>query len=194
MCAVYLMMFSRVWMKVKAVDNSRVRNWAVLIVLILVYAIPTFIISWLSPEPVKLTLDIFSVLMIAFGIVGLWLVSEETWAAFWAGERDRTALALYGLFTLFLSVILMRSYGVATRRNESLDAYLSSTYIYSALVYVQMAGLWLFSRASTPPSLPSKKSRWGQFALGILIGVLLASSRAIEPVLMALGRIWSRLF
>lgn len=181
-------------MKVNAVDNSRVRNLAFLIALILLYAVPTYFISVLAKEPVKLTLDIVSVLMMAFGVIGMWLIAEETWRAFWNGSQDRTAIALFGLFSLFFTVVTMRSYGVTTRNSMSADAYLSGTYVYSFLVYFQFIALWLFTRASTPPSVPGKRGRWGQIVVGIIIGAVVASSKVLEPVIMFFGRLLNRMF
>lgn len=169
------------------IDNSRVRNLAVVLVLAAVFAIPAFFI------PSHLMLDIVSLLMLVFGIAGLWLISQEAWVSFWDGNRDRASLALYGLFALFLSVVMMRSYGILTR-NVAGAEWLSDTYTYSALVFVQGIGLWLFSRASTPPTVASKGGRWGQLAIGIIIGALIASSRILEPALMAIGKIFGRIF
>lgn len=168
-------------------DSSRVRNLAALFVLILVYTIPALLI------PYDRMLDVVSVFMLVFGISGLYLIAEETWESFWAGDRSRTSLALYGLFALFLSVITMRSYGILTRNVES-ATWITETYTYSALVYLQFIGLMLFSRASTPPTVARKSSRWGQLLIGIVIGALVASSKALEPMLMGLGRLWSKLF
>lgn len=168
-------------------DNPRIRNVAVLLVLCLLYIIPALFI------PYDRMLDLVSFLMLVFGITGLYLITEEAWGAFWAGERDRTALALYGLFALFLSAVAMRTYGILTRNVEG-ASWLTETYTYSSLVFLQFVGLFLFSRASTPPTVARKGGRWGQFALGILIGALIASSKALEPVLVAIGKLWSRVF
>lgn len=167
--------------------SSRVKNIAVVLVLALFYIIPALFL------PYERMLDLVSFLMLVFGIIGIGLILEESWGAFWSGDRDRSALALYGLFALFISVVVMRTYGILTRNVEG-AAWLTETYMYSVLVYIQLIGLWLFSRASTPPTVSPKRSRWGQLIIGVVIGAIVASSKALEPILMAVGRLWSRLF
>jgi hypothetical protein len=168
-------------------DHPRVRNLSVLIVLSALFMIPSFFISR------DHMLDIVSVLMLVFGIAALALISGEVWEAFWEGNRDRVAVGLYGLFALLLSVIVMRSYGILTR-NVDAAKWLQETNTYAAMVYLQFVGLWLFFRASTPPTVPAKRSRWGQLVLGIFLGILLASSKALEPILMWVGKMLGRMF
>lgn len=167
-------------------DNSRIRNLAFLIILVAVFSIPSFFLSH------DLMLDLVSFLMMIFGISGLYLIGEETWSAFWAGNRDRASIALYGLFTLFLSVVLMRSYGILTRNVEG-AGWLQETHLYAGFVAVQLTGLWLFSKASAQGVVPTKQSRFGQLIVGIIIGALVASSKAIEPVLMFFSKLFGRL-
>lgn len=168
-------------------SNSPVRNLAILIVLAALFIIPSFFVTH------DLALDIVSFFMLVFGISGLWLVTEETWNSFWAGSRDRASLALYGIFSLFLSVVLMRSYGILTRNVEG-AGWLQETHLYAGFVFIQFVGLWLFSRASTQGVVPTKQSRFGQLIAGIVIGILVASSKMIEPILMTIGKILNRIF
>lgn len=168
-------------------DNSRVRNWAVLLILALVYTIPAFFI-----KP-SLMLDIVSVPMLVFGIYGLYILTGETFAAMNSGARDRAALGLFGLFALLLSVVIMRPYGILTRNVQS-ASWLSDTHVFAFALYLQAIGLWLFTRASAAPYVPAKRSGLGQLIAGIIIGALIASSRALEPVMMAIGRMFGRLF
>ncbi len=171
------------------VDNSRVRNLAVLFVLVAIFTVPSLFLSNST------ILDIVSFLMLVFGVSGLYLIAEEVWGSFWSGMRDRASLALYGLFALFLSVVVMRTYGILTRNSEAANALLSPTYTYAAMVYLQFVGLFLFSRASTPPTVVNKRApRWGQLIVGILIGALVASSRILEPVLASVGKVFTRFF
>lgn len=168
-------------------DNSRIRNLAVLVVLMAVFTVPAIFLNH------DLMLDGVSFLMLAFGISGLYLITEETWAAFWAGSRDRASLALYGLFSLFLSVVMMRSYGILTRNVEG-AGWLQETHLYAGFVAVQLTGLWLFSKASAQGVVPTKQSKWGQLIVGIIIGALVASSKAVEPILMFLSKLFGRIF
>lgn len=170
-------------------DPSRVRNLAVLLVLIATFTIPSL---FFEEDRV---LDFVSGLMLIFGIAGLWVISRETLVSFWSGSRDRSAMALYGLFALFLSVVIMRSYGIYTRNVLKEEAlWLTESAVYGALVFMQFIGLWLFTRASSPPTVNAKPSRWGQLIAGILIGALLVSSRALEPILMFFSRLFGRMF
>lgn len=167
-------------------DNSRIRNLAFLIVLMAIFTIPSLFLSH------DLMLDAVSFLMLVFGISGIYLITEETWAAFWSGSRDRASLALYGLFTLFLSVVLMRSYGILTRNVEG-AGWLQETHLYAGFVSVQLIGLWLFSKASAQGVVPTKQSKWGQLFVGIIIGALVASSKALEPILMGISKLFGRI-
>lgn len=169
-------------------EPSRVRNLAVLITLCAVFSVPAI---FMERGPL---LDTVSFLMLLFGGIGLWQVSGEAWEAFWAGNRDRYALGLYGLFALFLSVVLMRTYGITTRNNKTVDLMLEQTHIYAALVFIQFAGLMLFTRGASAPAVAGKRTWWGQLVGGILIGVLLTSSKFLEPVLMFFSKLFSRIF
>jgi len=169
-------------------EPSRVRNFAVLIVLCAIFTVPAL---FMERGPL---LDGVSFLMIIFGVVGLWQVTPEAWEAFWHGSRDRYALGLYGLFALFLSVVLMRTYGITTRNNVSANAVLEDTHVYAALVFIQFAGLLLFTRGASAPTVSGKRTRWGQLIGGILIGILLTSSKFLEPVLMFFSKLFSRIF
>lgn len=166
-------------------NHPRVRNLAVLIILGLIFTIPAIFIEH------DRMLDIVSLLMLVFGVVGIYLIANETWASFWDGARDRASLALYGLFALFLSVVVMRSYGILTRNVESVK-WLETTHVYAAMVYVQFAGLWLFSRASTQGELPTRRNKWGQLIAGIIIGSIIASSKVLEPILAGMGKLMGR--
>lgn len=169
-------------------DPSRVRNFAVLIILCAIFTIPAI---FMERGPL---LDSVSFLMLLFGGIGLWQVSGEAWGAFWSGSRDRYALGLYGLFALFLSVVLMRTYGITTRNNVSANMALETTHVYAALVFIQFAGLLLFTRGASAPAVAGKRTRWGQLIGGILIGALLTSSKFLEPVLMFFSKLFSRIF
>jgi len=169
-------------------EPSRVRNLAVLIILCVVFTIPALFL-----ERGKL-LDAVSFLMLLFGGIGLWQVSGEAWESFWAGNRDRYALGLYGLFALFLSVVLMRTYGITTRNNASADSFLEHTHVYAALVFIQFAGLLLFTKGASAPTVAGKRPRWGQLIGGVLIGVLLTSSKFLEPILAFISKLFSRIF
>jgi small-conductance mechanosensitive channel len=166
-------------------DHPRIRNFGILIVLVVLFSLPTIFL------PPSLMLDVVSLLMLIFGCTGLYLITAEAWDAFWQGYRDRASLALYGLFALFLSVVLMRTYGILTRNVEGAE-WLSETYAYSALVAVQLVGLWLFSHASTPPSVATKGGRWGQLIVGVIIGSLIGASKLFEPIVAAVGKLVAR--
>ena len=169
-------------------EPSRVRNFAVLIVLCAIFTIPAL---FMDRGPL---LDTVSFLMLLFGGVGLWQVTPEAWSEFWKGNRDRYALGLYGLFALFLSVVLMRTYGITTRNNTLANSVLEHTHVYAALVFVQFAGLLLFTRGASAPAVAGKRTRWGQLIGGVLIGILLTSSKFLEPILTFVSRLFSRLF
>lgn len=168
-------------------DNSRIRNLAVLIVLVIVYSVPAFFLSQ------DRMLDVVSLFMLVFAVSAICMIASETWGAFWAGHRDRASLGLMGLFSLFLSVILMRSYGILTRNVES-AAWLTETHVYSAMVFLQLTGLWLFSKGATTPAVEGKRTRWGQIFVGVIIGALIASSKALEPILIFFSKLFGRLF
>lgn len=166
-------------------DNSRVRNLAVLLILALAYIIPAIFI------PQDRMLDLVSLFMLVFAISAMWMIAGETWLSFWAGHRDRAALGLMGLFAVFLSVILMRTYGILTRNVDG-ASWLTDTHVYSAMVFLQLIGLWLFSRGATTPAVEGRRSRWGRLIVGVIIGALIASSKMLEPALMWIGRLMGR--
>lgn len=168
-------------------SNSPVRNLAVVIVLAVVFISPSLFMSR------EALIDTVSFLMLVYGVIGLYLIAHETWVSFWSGERDRESLALYGIFALFLSVVLMRSYGILVRNVSGLE-WLEETHLYASFIFVQFIGVWLFSRASTQSVMMTKQNKWGQLIIGIIIGALVASSRVVEPVLMAIGKLFGRLF
>lgn len=168
-------------------EPSRVRNLAVALVIIAIYtALAIFI-------PAPTMLDIVSVPMLVFGAYGLYLLFPESWEAFWHGERDRRALGLFGLTALLLSVVAMRPYGIITRNIEGTD-WLSETHIYPIALSFQAVGLWLFTRASETPTVTSRRPGWGKLVAAFVIGVLVASSKILEPILMFMGRLFSRIF
>lgn len=163
-------------------EPSRVRNLAVLITLVIAFAVPAFFI------PQERMLDIVSGLMFLFGVLGFYFIASASWEAFWSGRRDRASLALYGLSALFLSIMAMRSYGILTRNFTAVDDLLSPTHTYAVLVYLQFAGLYLFTRASEAPIVPARPTRWSQLFVGVVIGALIASSKMLEPALMFIGK------
>lgn len=167
-------------------DNSRVRNLSILIVLGLIYTIPAL---FLTPH---LMLDIISVPMLVYGLYGLYLLFPETWRSFWSGDQTRAAIGLYGLSLLLMSVVIMRPYGIADR-NIPNAAWLASTHIFPIALFMQAIGLMLFTRASSTAYIPTQKTKWGQLIAGIIIGALVATSKVLEPVLMAIGKLFGRL-
>lgn len=169
-------------------DNSRVRNLAVLLVLVMLFAIPAIFV------PSSIMLDIVSFFMLVFGIAGMYLIAQEVWTSFWSGLRDRASLALYGLFSLFFSVVMMRTYGILTRNSDAAEAILAPTHAYGVMVYVSFIGLWLFSRASTPPTVADKGGKYGQLVVGIILGALIASSKLLEPILAGVSKFFPRIF
>lgn len=169
-------------------DNSRVRNLAFVLVLALIYIIPAL---FLSPHSM---LDIVSVPMLVFGLYGFYLVFGETWEAFWAGERNKAAIGLFSLFSLLLSVIIMRPYGIASRNIPGAEAYLETTHIFPVALFLQAIGLYLFTLASSAPYVPSRRSGWVQLIAGMIIGALVISSRALEPALMFISKLFGRIF
>lgn len=166
---------------------SRVRNLAVVIVLAIAYTIPAI---WISPGSM---LDIISVPMLVFGLWGIYILFGETWEAFWNGEQSKTALGLFSLFSLLLSVVIMRPYGISTRNVAGAEEYLSTTHILPIALTIQAVGLYLFTRASSAPYVPSKRTGWGQLMAGILIGALVASSRVLEPLLLWVSKLFGRI-
>lgn len=168
-------------------ENSKVRNLAAFLILCAAYIVPAIFISH------DRMLDLVSLLMLVFAISAFWMIAGETWGAFWSGQRDRASLGLMGLFAVFLSVILMRTYGIMTR-NVTAAEWLTDTHVYSAMVFLQFVGLWLFSRGATTPAVEGRRSRWGQMIVGIIIGALIASSKALEPILMFVSKLFSRIF
>jgi len=162
-------------------DHPNVKNISVLLVLIAAFTIPAL---FLSKESMQ---DLVSVLMLVFACTSFYLVAGETWRSFWEDDRSRVALGLYGLFAVFLSVILTRTYGIMDR-NVAGFWWVKETHTYSAFIFIQFVGLMMFARSSTPPSAPVKRSRWGQIILSLVIGLLIGSSKALEPILMWVGR------
>lgn len=169
-------------------ENHRVRNLAFLLVFCVVYTIPALFIA-----PMTMA-DIISVPMLIFGGYALYLLTEETWRAFWAGEQSRAALGLFGLSSLLVSVIVMRPYGISSRNIIGAQAWLETTHILPIALYIQAIGLMLFSRASATPYVSQKRTRWGQLVAGIIIGALIASSKALEPILIFFSKLFGRLF
>lgn len=169
-------------------DNSRVRNVSVLIVLSLVYAIPAI---WV---PGQTMLDIVSWPMLFFGLVLFYMVMEEALTAFWAGRADKVALGLFGLFLIFLSVDIMRPYGIISRNVEGAKEWLELTHFYGVAVYMQFIGLYLFTRGAATAQVEGRRTKWGQLVAGIVIGLLLATSKILEPVLMFASKLFSRIF
>lgn len=163
-------------------EPSRVRNLAVLLVLVSIFTIPAIFIEH------DRMLDIVSGLMLLFGAIGFYFIAGEAWRAFWAGDRDRTAVGLYGLSTIFISITGMRAYGILTRNFVAVDSFLTPTHTYAVFVFMQFVGLWLFTRASEAPTVPARPTRWGQLFIGIVIGGLIASSKLLEPILMFIGK------
>lgn len=168
-------------------DHPRLRNLAVLIVLVLIYVIPAYFIDN------RLMLDIVSGPMLLFGVYALFIIAREAWSAFWEGRTDRTAYALFGLSLVLLSVDLMRAYGLLTRNIPAMG-WLEDTHLYPAAIYCQFAGLWLFTRASTPPQITPRRGGMGQIAAGVVIGMVVASSKMLEPVLAIIGKVLGRVF
>lgn len=169
-------------------EPSRVRNLAVLLVLVIVYiAIRIFV-------PPQSMADIVSVPMLLFGLFGLYLLLPETWAALWAGERDRRSLGLYGLAALLISVVAMRPYGIASRNIDGAKNWLDQTDILPVALAIQALGLWLFTRASETPTVASKHTGLGKIIAAFLIGVLVASSKMLEPILAFVSKLFSRVF
>lgn len=168
-------------------DNPRVQNFGVLFVLALIYIIPSIFL------PNEVMLDAVSVPLLVFGMWSFFLLARETSETFWEGQRGRAALALYGLFAVFLSVIITRSYGLLTR-NTNLTGTLDDTHIYSAALYIQFIGLWLFTRSAASPAISPAKNNFGQLVAGIILGAILASSRLLEPLLVMCGKMFNRLF
>ena len=173
-------------------SHPRIRNIGVVVILALVYYIGVLITQAIvGTEPgvaPKAMLDVVSVPMLVFGMVLLAMLITDTMSAFWGGDRTRGATALYGLFLVVLSNDVMRTYGVSTRNIPSL-AWLENTYIYSVAVYIAFIGLFFLSRATRAPEVDGKSSRWGGIAAGIVIGIVVGSSKMIEPAIAAIGRL-----
>ena len=169
-------------------DKRPSRNIAVALVLIATYTIPALFI-----EP-QTMLDIISVPMLVFGGWGLCILFMETWRAFVSGDQGRAALGLFGIFLLLVSVVVMRPYGVATRNVVGAKEWLDATHILPIALYLQALGLMFFTRASAAPYVPSKGRGIGQLIAGVVIGILVASSKALEPVLMWISKIFTRTF
>lgn len=167
-------------------DNRPSRNIAVALVLIAVYAIPALFV-----EP-QTMLDVISVPMLVFGGWGLYILLMETLKAFASGEQGRAALGLFGIFLLLFSVVVMRPYGIASRNIVGAKDWLDSTHILPIALYLQALGLMFFTRASVAPYVPSKGRGIGQLIAGVVIGILVASSRVLEPVLIAISKFFGR--
>jgi len=175
-------------MKEKTVtEHSTFRNWAAVIVLALVYIIPALFVS---PQHM---LDILSIPMLVSGGYGICLIASETWKAFKSGDQSRSALGLFGIFALLTSVVIMRPYGISSRNIEGADAWLETTHIFPIALYLQAIGLALFSRASAAPMVPTKGRGVGQIVAGVVIGVLIASSKALDPILMFVSKLFTGL-
>lgn len=168
-------------------NHPRIRNLAVLLVLVLIYAIPAIFVS---PNHM---MDLASGPMMIFAIYALFLITPEAWDAYWEGRSDRTAYALFGLSLLLVSIVVMRSYGLVTRNIGSM-AWLEETYVYSAAIYAQFVGVFLFSRASTPPTVSPRRAGIGHVVAGVVIGTVIASSKMLEPLLAFVGKMLGRLF
>lgn len=163
-------------------ENSRVRNISVALVLILLYLVPAI---WI---PGQTMLDIVSWPMLAFGLYLLFIVAVETISAFWAGRSDKVALGLFGLFLIFISVDITRPYGIISRNITGADEWLKDTHIYGVAIYLQFIGLYFFTRGASTPHVEGRRTRWGQLVAGVIIGLLLATSKVLEPVLMFVAR------
>lgn len=168
-------------------NHPRIQNLAVLIVLVFLYLIPALLV------PHEIMLDLVSAPLLVFGTYSLILLAQETGENFWEGQRSRAALALYGLFALFLSVIVTRSYGLVTRNLEG-TGWLAESHIYSAALYIQFVGLWMFNKSAASPPIGPKKSGLGQLIAGVILGAIIVSSRLLEPVLALIGKVFSRVF
>lgn len=167
--------------------NSRVRNISVAVVLFLIYLVPAF---WFSGQTM---LDIVSIPMLFFGLYLFYVVAEEAVLAFWDGRADKVALGLFGLLLLFLSVDIMRPYGIISRNVDGAKDWLDQTHIYGVAVYIQFIGLYLFTRGATPSQVDGRRPKWGQLVAGVIIGLLLATSKIVEPVVAFIGKLFSRL-
>ena len=168
-------------------DHPRLRNLGVLLVLMAIYAVPALL---LSPNHM---MDLASGPMMVFAVYALYLIAPEAWDAYWSGRSDRTAYALFGLSLLLLSIVTMRAYGLLTRNIEAMG-WLENTYVYSAAIYAQFVGVFLFSRASTPPTVSPRRAGVGHLVAGVVIGVVVASSKMLEPLLAMIGKVVGRLF
>lgn len=165
-------------------DHFRYRNLAVALVIVIAYTVPAL---FLSPQTM---LDIVSVPMLVFGLWSAAVMVNEAWEAFWSGDQSRAALGLMGLFSIFISIIIMRPYGIIDRNVPSID-WLSSTHIFPVALTFQAVGLFLFSRASQPPIIEAKRGRWGKLVLGIVIGILVGSSKLLEPAIAVVAKVFS---
>lgn len=166
--------------------NSRARNISVASILMAIYAVPAI---WVSGQTM---LDIVSIPMLAYGLYLFYFIAEEAVLAFWDGRSDRVALGLFGLLLLFVSVDIMRPYGLISRNVPGAEEWLKTTHIYGIAVYMQFIGLYLFTRGTALPSVAGNKARWGQLVAGVIIGVLLSTSKFVEPVFVAMGRLLQR--
>lgn len=167
-------------------EHPRLRNIGVLLVLVLIFSIPALFV-----EPNHM-MDAASGPMLIFSAYAMFLIAGEAWAAFWEGRSDRTAYALFGLSLLFASIIVMRSYGLVTRNIPGAE-WIEHTHLYAAAIYAQFAGVFLFSRASTPPSVTPRRAGMGQLVAGVVIGAVIASSKVLEPLLAVLGKLFTGL-
>lgn len=182
-------------------EHPRLRNLAVALVLVLIYVIPAQFFTG------KQMMDIASIPMLIWGVFALALIAREAVVAWWQGRADRTAYALFGLSLLFLSVDVMRSYGLSTRNIEYapigirvvVEPFINwmasdDSHVYAVAIYAQFIGIWFFTRASFQPTVKSRTYGFGQLIAGVVIGAVLASSKVLEPVLMFIGRLFSRIF
>ena len=169
-------------------EPSRVRNLAVLLVLVILYiAVRIFV----APQTMA---DIVSVPMLVFGAYGFYLLFEEFWVSFWSGDQSRRALGLFGLTALLASVIIMRPYGITSRNVVGADGWLEQTDILPIALALQAVGLWLFTRASETPTVISRKAGWGKVLGALLVGILVGSSKMLEPILITVSKFFSRVF
>lgn len=167
-------------------ERPRIQNIAILLALIIIYLPLLFLTN-------QTALDIVSVPLLVFAVWSFSLIAGEATQTFWRGDRRRSALALYGLFAIFLSVMVTRIYGLVTRNLDG-TGWLDDSHIYSMALYLQFIGLYVFTRGATHPSVIASKNRYGQLIAGVIIGAIVASSRLLEPILMFCGKLFNRIF
>lgn len=182
-------------------NHPRLRNISVFLVLVLLFAIPAVIVN-----DNKRMMDLVSIPMLVYGLYAFAMIVREAWHDFWAGNSGRSAFALFGLSLVFSSIDMMRTYGLLTRNAEMLAPYIpfvpvvdfahwldNKSYFYAIAIYMQFVGIWFFTRASFQPTIPSRAHSFGR-TLGVLtIGLVIGSSKVLEPVLAAIGKVVARL-